>query len=594
MKSKIENPGNIFSYFRREKWILAVVSVSGIFYNAGMTAGPWFEGMLAQYLCDIILGKRAFEAMVRLAAAYVLIIFLVQTMRYLKRLYVRKFANHVNRDMKQILYGNLVHKEKRAFEAENTGAIMTKAISDVDTCVEGMRKFTTEIFDTGVVMAAYLIMLLIYDWRLTLLSMLFPPVAYVIAQKLKKTVTRSAAACKESAGRLNEKTLSRIANALTWRVYGQEAAQDREYEAALKDYEQKAIRVNIWETAMQPLYQIISMAGAVFILWFGVKNVLGDGWASWDIAAFTTFLSCFTKLAAKSSKAAKLFNAVQKAQVSWKRIKPYMKEAAKQQNFAQNTHQEHLKTSDLQSRPELMISNLSFQYPEGEQIFKEFSLIARAGEIIGVTGPVACGKSTLGKVFLCEYPYKGQIWLFGRELSEAAKGGRRDVGYMGHDPELLSGTIEENILLGDLGDISPCLKAVCMEKEVLEMPEGIHTAAGSGGIRLSGGQQARIALARTLFHKKPLLILDDPFSAVDWKTEKEIFENLRVWAKDSIVILFSHRLTLFPEFDQVLWMENGKVTVSEHKKLMTSCPDYAELYHTQTVEGAGELYEKQK
>ena len=75
---------------------------------------------------------------------------------------------------------------------------------------------------------------------------------------------------------------------------------------------------------MQPLYNIIATGGAVLILYFGAKNVLGTGWSAWNIAAFTTFFSCFTKMALKASHAAKLFNAVQKAQVSWARIRPYM------------------------------------------------------------------------------------------------------------------------------------------------------------------------------------------------------------------------------------------------------------------------------
>lgn len=183
---EVQEPGRILSYFKLEKWTLALITCSGIFYNVGMTAGPWFEGKLAQCLYGIIAGEKDFRAMAVLAACYVAVIFAVQAMRFVKRLYVRKFANHINRDMKHVLYRSLVHKSKAELETEQTGAIMTKAISDVDTCVEGMRKFTTEVFDTGVVMVSYLVMLLWYDWRLTLISMLFPPLAYVIAERLKK------------------------------------------------------------------------------------------------------------------------------------------------------------------------------------------------------------------------------------------------------------------------------------------------------------------------------------------------------------------------------------------------------------------------
>lgn len=78
-----------------------------------------------------------------------------------------------------------------------------------------------------------------------------------------------------------------------------------------------------------------------------------------------------------------------------------------------------------------------------------------------------------------------------------------------------SGTIEENICMGKPGDIGPVLRAVCIDREEEEFPDGIHTVIGNGGIRLSDGQQAQIALVRTLYHRKPLMVLDDPFSSVD-------------------------------------------------------------------------------
>lgn len=111
-------------------------------------------------------------------------------MRYVKRFYVRHFANNVNRRMKETLYGNLVRKSRRELEQEGAGNVLTKAILDVDDCAEGMRKFTTEVFDTGVALATYAGMLLWYDWRLALLCMLFPPISYVLAEKMKVVVQR--------------------------------------------------------------------------------------------------------------------------------------------------------------------------------------------------------------------------------------------------------------------------------------------------------------------------------------------------------------------------------------------------------------------
>ena len=153
----------------------------------------------------------------------------------------------------------------------------------------------------------------IYDRHLALLCMIFPPVSYICAEKMKKPVQRAGAAYKRAAAALSAATLDRAKNAVTYRIYGCEDAQEARYEAALDGYEQTAVRANVCQAALPPLYLAASNLSVLFILWFGAKNVLGMGWRAWNIAAFTTFLSCFMKTAVKSSKAAKLFNAVQRA-----------------------------------------------------------------------------------------------------------------------------------------------------------------------------------------------------------------------------------------------------------------------------------------
>ena len=600
----------VLSYFKVEWKVLLAVTVSGLIYNLGLLAGPWFEGRMTGCLVDILNGFGQFSDMAVLVAAYVAAIAVVQISRYIKRFYVRRFANNVNRRMKEVLYGSLVRKSRASLREEGEGTVMTKAILDVDDCVEGMRKFTTEIFDTGVALAAYAGMLLFYDWHLALLCMIFPPISYITAEKMKKMVQRTGAAYKIQSGVLSAATLDRAQNAITYRVFGCEQERQQAYESNLDAYEKSAVKANIWSTAMPPIYRVISMAGCLFILYFGQKNVLGRGWRVWDIASFTTFLACFVKLSVKSSSAAKLFNAVHKAQVSWNRIKGLLGAQDKMQDSAAETKdrngqgikqyksalnkngqeadaekEEKRAFAGRKTSPLLQVSHLTFAYPDGKMILDDISFSAEKGQIIGITGPVACGKSTLGKVFLCEYPYDGQILLDGRELQEETAAQRTDqIGYLGHDPELFADSIAENILLGDPEDANRYLKLVCLDQEVGEMNEGAQTLIGNGGVRLSGGQAQRLALARTLCHKKPLLILDDPFSALDQTTEREVFANLKETAKDSMILLLSHRLYLFPELDQVIWMENGRTVTGTHAELMKKVPEYAELIRAEEGE----------
>ena len=329
-------------------------------------------------------------------------------------------------------------------------------------------------------------------------------------------------------------------------------------------------------------------------MYFGGKNVLGTGWKLWDIAAFTTFLSCFTKLSVKSSKAVKLFNAVHKAQVSWNRIKPLMKLEGTQEKDTDGIGNGSIGKSDMHDDKKyaaekkavrLEVDSLGFGYPDvpyNKKIFEGISFEAESGQMIGVTGPVACGKSTFGKVFLCEYPYDGSIKVDGAELSKlSAKERAGIVGYLGHDTELFADTIRNNILLGDEYDVQKLLKTVCFDGEVAAMENGADTMVGTGGVRLSGGQAQRLALSRTVCHRREITILDDPFSALDRNTEKQVYDNLRNILDDEIVFLISHRLYMFPELDKIIWLENGAAVVGTHDELMVKISEYAKLYNDQ-------------
>ena len=575
-KDRSFRPDRVLSYFRVEWFPLLLVTLSGLVYNIGLLAAPWFEGRLAQCLADILGGSETAAQMALLVLAYIAVTLLVQAARFIKRFYVRRFANNINRRMKGILYANLVRQSRAALEKEGAGELMTKAISDVDDCVEGMRKFTTEVFDTGVALAGYAVMLLVYDWRLAILGLLFTPVSYVCAAGMKKPVQRAGAAYKKAAGALSSATLDRARNAVTYRIYGCEEARMEKYEEALSLYEKTAVRNNVWQSALPPLYLAASEAGTLFILWFGAKNVLGTGWNHWDIAAFTTFLSCFTKLVVKSSKVAKLFNAVQKAEVSWKRIRPLMKTP------------EQLDALQIPAAQEVTLKKLAFSYGE-EPVFSGLSLTAHPGDIIGITGPVACGKSTIGRVFLCEAPYQGSVCFGGRELSALTpRQIAATVGYLGHDPELSADTVQNNVLCGSEQDVMPWLAAAALKEEVLAMEKGTETVIGSGGTRLSGGQAQRLALARTLAHPRPVLVLDDPFSALDRSTEDAIFAELQAYARDKVVFLISHRLYHFPQMQQIIFMEGGRATVGTHEELMAEVSVYRQLYESQTGLKGGE------
>lgn len=541
---------SILYYFKKEWKSLIIVTITGLIYNFGLILGPYFEGKLTQSIYDYFQQSISFQTIVKIVLLYLFSISIVQISRFYKRNYVRIFANNTNKRFKQKIYQNILYAPRLQIKQEQTGALLTKAVIDADDCSEGIRKFTTELFDTCIALIAYLCLLFHYDIKITLLCIVCIPVSYLLAEKMKTLVQRTSEKQKQITAALNETTLDLTSNAMMYRIYGCEENRMHSYENILQKYESASIKANIPFMAFPPLYFVITLLGLFPILYSGCHYVIQG---TWNIAIFTTYVACFLKLATKSSKSAKLFNAVHKAQISWKRLSPYLLDA-------------DTSIPSPSTITSLTIKDLSFHYPNANDLFKHISFTLQKGEILGVCGKVASGKSTFGKVFLQEMPYEGFISIE-----------KQNVTYLGHDLQLLNDTIEHNITLGKDIDILPYLKLVCIDQEVAQMEQGIHTKLGNGGILLSKGQAQRIALARTLVHASSLIILDDTFSALDIKTEQQVFHNIQSYCKDKMIILISHRLPIFQYATKVLLLEDTHATLSTHNDLCQTSSTYKTL-----------------
>ena len=569
----IETPDRLINYWKNEKKVVLFIFLFGLTFNISMILGPIYQGKLI----DKIVKGDISQSILILAIFFVGLIALIQTLRYFKRFYIRRFANSTSALMRLMIYNTIMHKSVTKLDEERTGNIMTRTISDVDLCVEGMRKFTTEIFDTGVLMVSYIVVLCMIDIKITLMSCLFIPIAMMIAEKLKKVIYKFTIDYRQKSSELTELTNDCVDNALMYRVNGVEIINRTIYKNALEDLQNKAIKALRLENAMQPIYNVIAMAGVVAVLYYGGTNViLGE----WRLGAFITYLTMFTALAVKASKAAKLFNSVQKSKISWMRIKPYLSDYQSNQVGGEIFH----------SKVNLKVENLSFRYSEDQnQIVKSINFQAKSGEIVGITGPVACGKSTLALALTGMYPYEGRIEINGKPIETyPTETLSNSIAYMEHEPHLLSDTLYNNITLGENKAINEVLKIVCIDEEVNAMKDGYNTMIGSYGLRLSGGQQARIALARTLLNKKKIIILDDPFSAIDMNTEKQIIKNIKNHYSESLIIIISHRLSIFKEVDQIIFLQNHKNTLyGTHEALMIQSELYSKIVHLQEAEGGG-------
>lgn len=564
------------NYWIKEKYVVAAIIFFGLTFNTAVVLGPIYQGKLL----DALFSKEPYEEVLKIALLFVALVMGIQVMRFFKRFYIRRFANSTLSTMRLMIYNHLMGMKVDAIEKEDVGNLTTRAISDVDACVEGMRKFTTEIFDTGVLMASYFVSMMLYDLKITLMVSVFIPTAMFLAEKLKLVIYKRTSEYRLKKSQMASLAYESVDNTMLYRANGMEDFYRKRYEEELTDLEKKSIRASILENAMQPVYNIIAMLGVILVIYFGGMKVIEGGWT---VGAFSTYFTMLAALALKASKAAKLFNSVQKSKVSWTRIKPYMTEYT--------AFPEEANEKPRTGEPLLKVENLSFTYPSAEEdrepVIKGISFTGKKGMLIGITGPIASGKSTLGLALLGLYPYEGSIELSGKELYSIPDEKRSAlISYQGHRPSLFSDTLAENISLGRAGDLNKAIKASALELDLSFMPEGKETRVGNMGIRLSGGQQARVALARALYGENSIMILDDPFSAVDMKTEEEIIRNLKSMYRESLIVLISHRISLFNETDLVILFDQEKhAMVGTHEELMEKSKAYQSIYSIQRTVG---------
>lgn len=235
----------------------------------------------------------------------------------------------------------------------------------------------------------------------------------------------------------------------------------------------------------------------------------------------------------------------------------------------------------------ISFNNISFNY-NNNKLINNLNLTINKGETLGIIGLNGSGKSTLIKLLLKELDsYEGSIKLNDIDIKDLTrKDITNSITYLPQTPYLLKGTILENIAFSNntltMQDISKIVHTCNLEKFILEKKENLNYQIQESGTNLSGGQKQRISLARAIASKNNFIILDDCFSSLDYKNEKEIIEKLKTYYKDKTFIIISQRISSLLQCDKIAIMDKGKIIdIGTHNDLIKRNKLYKEIYNTQ-------------
>lgn len=243
-------------------------------------------------------------------------------------------------------------------------------------------------------------------------------------------------------------------------------------------------------------------------------------------------------------------------------------------------------------RGDIELRHLTFRYPDGEfDALRDVSFSVRAGENVGIIGKTGCGKTTLVDLLLRTYNVPdGTVFIDGHDINTVPiRDVRAAAAYLPQDDFLFSDTIGSNIAFADDEAAPERIRAAArmagVDGDISAFPAGYDTVLGERGVTVSGGQKQRIGIARALLRDAQILILDDPVSAVDTKTERRILTQLRQTRAGRTTIVIAHRISTVEHMDKIVFLEDGAVAdVGTHEELCARCPGYRHMVELQRLE----------
>lgn len=416
------------------------------------------------------------------------------------------------------------------------------------------------------------------DWQLALLALTVVPFLYYSVGYYVKHIQEQLYGVKALEG----ESLSIIHEALAMiRVivtFGGEARAYRRFRSQSEVANAARLRLTVKQTLFSLAVETTTAIGSVIVLAVGAFHVLDGRLTLGQLLVILGYISSIYKpLEEISSTIGSLQDTVVSLRIAYDLLdsKPDIQDAPDARDIQR-------------ARGEVAFENVTFSYSGRRDTLINVSFKVRPGQIIGVVGPTGAGKTTLISLLPRLYDSKqGRILLDGIDIrSLTLKSLRQQVSVVLQDPLLFSGTIQENILYGrpdaSLEEVVEAARAANAHDFIMQLPENYATELGERGAKLSGGERQRISVARAFLKNAPILILDEPTSAIDSRTEAVILDALDKHMEGRTTFMIAHRLSTIRRADAILVFDHGKLVESgTHDHLMEMGGLYSRLYTIQ-------------
>jgi ATP-binding cassette subfamily B protein/subfamily B ATP-binding cassette protein MsbA len=441
--------------------------------------------------------------------------------------------------------------------------------------VDGVEQVVTAFLTlTGIT-----IILFYLHWKLALVSLLPIPFLLWGACTYTKKAHGLYHTVRESAAKMNARLQDSISGIREIFAFNRQLHEISRFEKRSRDYCDSNLKVMSLWAIYSPTMMFLGSLGTVLILLYGIGLVRSAEITIGSLVAFIGYLALFYT---PINQLHSVNHMLQHALASGERVF----EIIDRQPDVKEISDAILPSTNIQG--EIEFKDVSFSYVKDKPIIKNLSLKIQPGEKIALVGHTGSGKSTLIKLLLRFYDINsGNINVDGYSIGDLKIAYLREqIGMVSQDPYLFNGTVAENILYGNVeasrDEMTKSALAANASNFIKNLPQGYDTLIGERGVKLSGGEKHRIAIARTLLKDPPILILDEATASVDTETEAKIKDALVSLTAGRTTILIAHRLSTLEGANRILVMRSGELVESgTHGSMINSKTEYAQLFRSQ-------------
>ncbi len=569
---------SLLSYVRPYAWRMTVGVGLLLVTNAAEKAIPW----LLQHALDAIT-QRDLDAVGDFALGVVALAAVSWLVRTLSRVWIFNVGRDVEYDLRNEVLQRIHALGPSFFRRMPTGEIMSRATNDL-TQVRLLVGFAgLNVVNSSIAFVSAIALMVAISPSLTLYALLPYPLLVLATRGFGSAIYRRSTRSQQALGQLSDRANESVAGIRLVRGTGIEAQQRARFEEANQEAVQATMSLVTLRGLMWPVLMGVSSIGTLIVVWLGGQRVLEGTLTAGQFAAFNAYLGL---LVWPTLAFGYILSVVQRGRASYARVREVLD--------AEPDVVEVEGAEAPRGPGGLAIEGLSFAHGE-RPVLSDVHLEVPAGGSLAVLGPTGSGKSTLAALLPRLLPTpEGAVRLDGVDVTGISlRGLRKAVGYAQQEPFLFSTTVERNLKLAlddpDAPDADARLRhaaaEACVLEDVLAMPEGLATVVGERGVQLSGGQKQRLALARALLNEPKVLVLDDPLSAVDAKTEAYILAALDRAKQHRTLVLITNRVAAAARTDRVVVLDEGRVVEQgSHQELLAAGGLYARIAAKQRLE----------